>query len=85
MTTYLALILSLLAAPPAVPVPVGPVPCKTVADCWLSAQGQPIARPKAKRGRALPSGDCGKNLVWLRHRLSCEQEVCVAKLIGDKC
>ncbi len=85
MTKPIALMLSLLAAPPAVPVPVSPVPCKTVADCWLSAQGQPIARPKHKRGRALPRGDCGKNLVWLRHRLSCEQDVCVATLIGDKC
>jgi len=85
MIKLIALMLSLLAAPAAAPVPVSPVPCKTVADCWLSADGQAIARPKHKRGRALPRGDWGKNLVWLRNRLSCEAQVCVAVHIGDKC
>lgn len=85
MTKLIALMLSLLAAPAAAPVAVSPVPCQTVADCWLAADGQPIARPKHKRGRALPRGDCGKNLLWLRHRLSCEAQVCVAVRIGDKC
>lgn len=77
--------LSPLAARAADRVTVSAVPCKTVADCWLAADGQPIGRPRSKRGRALPRGDCGKRLVWLRNRLSCENQVCVAELIGDKC
>lgn len=71
------------------------VPCHTVADCWLDAEGHPIARPKRYRGRALPHGDCGKHLTWLDHRLTCtappsadggaSQPMCTAEFIGDKC
>lgn len=75
----------LLAALPASRVTVSTVPCKTVADCWLDQDGRPIARPPAKRGRTLPRGDCGKNLLWLRNRLSCEQNVCTTRFIGDAC
>jgi len=64
---------------------VSTVPCKTVAECWLSDDGKPIARPKSKKGRPLPRGDCGKNLLWLDHKLSCENEVCVSQFVGDKC
>lgn len=85
MTKLTWLMLGLLAAPPADRVTVSVVPCQTVADCWLAADGQPIKRPREKRGRALPRGDCGKKKVWLRNRLSCENQVCVAELIGDKC
>lgn len=84
MMLLFSLMLSLLAA--AVPANPGTViPCKTVADCWLDKEGKPIPRPRAKRGRPIPSGDCGKNLLWLRTRLSCEQQVCVAVNIGDAC
>jgi hypothetical protein len=61
------------------------VPCKTVDDCWLDKDSNVIRRPKRYRGRALPHGDCGDNIRWLRNRLSCEENVCVAKFIGDKC
>ncbi|MFO0575739.1 MAG: hypothetical protein U1A78_17215 [Polyangia bacterium] len=79
------IILWLLAALPAGRVTVSTVPCKTVSDCWLDEDGKPIARPHAKRGRKLPRGDCGRNLLWLRNRLSCEDNVCVARHIGDAC
>lgn len=79
------MLLMLLAAAPADPPSVEAVPCNTVADCWLDKDGRPIARPKAKRGRGLPRGDCGKNLLWLRTRLSCEHQVCVAQHVGDRC
>lgn len=66
-------------------VRVSDVPCKSVADCWLDANGKPIARPKAKRGRSFPRPDCGKNIVWLRNKLRCEDQVCVSEFIGDRC
>ncbi|MBL8952167.1 MAG: hypothetical protein JNK82_15400 [Myxococcaceae bacterium] len=75
------LVLWLLTAEPV----VSTVPCKTVAECWLDEEGKPIARPKAKKGKAVPRGDCGKNLLWLRNQLSCDENVCVAKFVGDKC
>jgi hypothetical protein len=61
------------------------VPCETVADCWLDGDGHPIKRPPRLRKKQLPRGDCGKNLVWLRNRLSCEEHVCVAVFIGGRC
>lgn len=68
------------------PPTVSDVACKTVADCWLDADAKPIARPKAKKGRPLPRGDCGRNILWLRTRLTCSEEnVCVAEHVGDKC
>jgi hypothetical protein len=75
------LVLWLLAAEPV----RSDVQCRTVAECWLAEDGKPIARPRSKRGRPLPRGDCGKNLLWLRHQLSCEAGVCVSQLIGDRC
>ncbi len=75
------LVLWLLSAEPV----VSTVPCKTVAECWLDEEGKPIPRPRSKKGRAVPRGDCGKNLLWLRHRLTCEENVCVSLNIGDKC
>jgi hypothetical protein len=80
-----SLMLWLLAAMPAELVNVSTVSCKSVADCWLARDGTPIARPKAKRGRPLPQGDCGKNLLWLRHLLSCEKNLCVSRKVGDLC
>lgn len=85
MTKLIALVLGLVAASPEDRVTVSTVPCRTVADCWLSADGKPIRRPKTQRGRAFPDGDCGKHLVWLQNRLTCENHVCVAELIGDRC
>ena len=82
---FTPLLLWLLAALPLAPVTASAVPCKTVADCWLDQDGNPIARPKSKRGRSLPRGDCGKNLLWLRTRLSCDNHVCTAEHIGDRC
>lgn len=73
--------LSAPAAPSAAPL----VPCKTVADCWLDADGHAIPRPKRYRGRPLPRGDCGKNELWLSNKLSCEDAVCVARYISNKC
>jgi hypothetical protein len=61
------------------------VPCKTVDDCWLDDNGHAIHRPKRYRGRALPRGDCDARIQWLRHKLSCEENVCVAKFVGDAC
>ncbi|MBX7099784.1 MAG: hypothetical protein K1X89_18860 [Myxococcaceae bacterium] len=79
----LGLALWLLAGAPR--VTVSEVPCTTVDDCWLDEGGKPIARPRAKKGRALPRGDCGGKIEWLRNRLSCQNKVCTAELIGDKC
>jgi hypothetical protein len=61
------------------------VSCKTVADCWLDENGQAIARPKAKKGKPVPRGDCGGNILWLRHRLACDEGTCKAVFIGDRC
>ena len=85
MTKLISLLLWLVAALPADRVTVSTVPCQTVADCWLAADGQPIQRPRSKRGRLVPRGDCGKKLRWLRNRLSCENQVCVVQRVGDKC
>jgi hypothetical protein len=63
----------------------GAVPCQTIADCWLDADGKAIARPKRFRSKPVPRGDCGKNLVWLRNRLTCEANVCAVTFIGDRC
>lgn len=62
-----------------------PVACKTVDDCWLDDDARPIRRPKQHAKKPLPRGDCGKRLKWLRTRLTCEENICVAKNIGDKC
>lgn len=64
---------------------VSAVPCQTIADCWLDPSGNAIARPKKQKGKPLPKGDCGKNLNWLRRRLTCEQKFCTVQYIGDKC
>jgi hypothetical protein len=72
----------------AVPAPKAkpaPVPCKTVADCWLDADGNAIPRPKRFKGRRLPKGNCGGNILWLTNLLSCEEHVCVSMPIGDRC
>ena len=65
--------------------PAAPVPCKTIDDCWLDPSGAPIRRPRKLRKKAIPRGNCGTRLHWLRHVLSCEENVCTAKLIGDRC
>ena len=85
MTQLLALIISILTSASSARTTVSIVPCKTVADCWLDADGAPIARPKAKRGQPLPRGNCGDKHNWLSTRLSCENQVCVAVHRGDKC
>jgi hypothetical protein len=64
---------------------VSTVPCHSVADCWLDESGKPIARPNRFKGKRVPKGDCGRNLLWLRNRLTCEGNVCVAENIGDAC
>lgn len=73
------------AEPAAEAPPPPPVACKTVADCWLDDDGHAIPRPKKHAKQSIPRGDCGKRRLWLRHRLSCEDNVCVAHRIGDKC
>jgi hypothetical protein len=85
MAKLIPLLLWLLAATPEQRVTVSEVPCKTADDCWLDPAGRPIPRPKAKRGRQPPRGDCGNNLMWLRTRLRCENQVCVAVNVGDRC
>jgi hypothetical protein len=65
-------------------LPAGP-PCKSVGDCWLDEEGHAISRPKKLRGRPIPRGDCGSKLLWLRHRLACIDERCVAVNVGDRC
>ena len=77
-----ALIALVLTTPP---LTVSEVPCQTVADCWLDALGAPIARPAKQKGKAVPRGDCGKKLIWLQNRLSCEKNFCAATHIGDRC
>jgi hypothetical protein len=37
------------------------------------------------RGRPIPKGNCGENLLWLRNVLECKDSVCSAKFIGDMC
>lgn len=78
----LALLIALVTSTP----DAGVVSCKTVSDCWLDADGHAIARPKKFKGKALPRGDCGKNLLWLRNTLECSDAgLCVATHVGDKC
>jgi hypothetical protein len=76
------------ATPPpaeAKPSPPAAVACETVADCWLDDSGAAIKRPKRHRGKPIPRGDCGARILWLRHKLTCEEKRCVAVHIGDKC
>lgn len=82
-----ALLLALVLSGDADRLEVSSVPCSTVDECWLDAKGHPVARPKRSKGKALPTGDCGKQLHWLRHRLSCDEarHVCVALEVGDRC
>jgi len=61
------------------------VHCRSVRDCWLDGDGHPIARPKRYRGKPLPRGDCGAHLNWLRNHLSCEEQRCVVRHVGDRC
>jgi hypothetical protein len=61
------------------------VPCHTVADCWLDRDGQAVPRPKKFKGAPLPIGDCESKLTWLRTKLTCEANQCVATVVGDKC
>jgi hypothetical protein len=80
MTLALVLALTLAQARPPI---VSTVPCKTVKDCWLDETGRPVKRPKGKKP---PTPSCsGAGLVWLRTRLSCEHDVCVAESVGHKC
>ena len=81
----ISLLLLLLFEVRADHITISTVPCKTVADCWLDKDGKPIRTPSAKRGRKKPRPDCEKNIVWLRNRLKCENQVCVAELVGDRC
>ncbi len=64
---------------------VSDVACESVAQCWLDDEGKPIARPRRLRGKPIPRGDCGRNLKWLRNRLTCQEQRCAAVRIGDKC
>ncbi len=80
-----AVLTLLLSAEPAPRTTVSTIACQSVAECWLDSSGKPIARPKKLRTRALPKGDCGKNLLWLRNVLVCEQNVCVSRFVGDAC
>lgn len=64
---------------------VSEVACETVAQCWMDENGKPIARPKKLEGKSLPRGDCGRKLLWLRNRLTCDQRLCTVTYIGDKC
>lgn len=88
------MLLSLLAMlvvsdvpPPPAPVDAGTpaVSCRTVNDCWLAPDGKAIPRPPKLKWRAIPRGDCGKNLLWLRHELKCEENQCVSRNRGDMC
>jgi hypothetical protein len=83
--TIVSLVLWLMSAAPDGGVTVSAVPCTSVADCWLDANGKPVARPRRFRGRRIPRGNCGSNLLWLRYRLMCEKDLCAAENVGDKC
>jgi hypothetical protein len=77
---------ALARADTATPAPAAEgAPCETVADCWLDPTGRPIKRPARFRRRPIPRGDCEKNILWLRHRLTCDQQRCTATFIGDTC
>lgn len=78
----LALLIALVTSTP----DAGTVSCKSVNDCWLDGEGHAIARPKKLKGRPLPRGDCGKNILWLRNLLECTDEgLCKATHVGDRC
>ena len=79
----LALLCVLLTTPPR--TTVSEVACQTVAECWMDEDAKPIARPKKLRGKPVPRGDCGKKLLWLRNRLTCEENLCTVTHIGDRC
>ncbi len=88
----LTLVVSLLLTqspadgPPIDRVTKSAVRCTTVAECWLDADGKPIARPKKFKGKKLPKGTCSNSgLLWLRHKLTCQQNVCTAEFVGDMC
>ncbi len=81
MLATFALLLTLSQAPDAGTA----VACKTVADCWLDDEGRAMARPKAQKGKKIPLGDCRGKKVWLRHVLTCEQNVCISTYRGDQC
>lgn len=66
-------------------VKLSKIPCVTAGDCWLDVAGNPIKRPASKKGRKIPSGDCGKKLVWLRNVVTCQEKVCAVKFVGDMC
>lgn len=78
----LPLLVSLVLSSPPI---VSAVPCQTVADCWLDDSGNAIQRPKKLKNKPVPKGDCGKNLNWLRRRLSCDESFCTVQYVGDKC
>ena len=82
--TMLLLGMRLLASPNAGETSAAPA-CRSVADCWLDEEGRAIRRPARYRGRHLPRGDCGAHLRWLRHSLTCDEGVCTARDIGDRC
>ncbi|MBL8914094.1 MAG: hypothetical protein JNM17_25545 [Archangium sp.] len=63
----------------------GVVSCQTVNECWLAPDGSPMPRPARFKKKPLPKGDCGKNLLWLRNRLTCEENVCKSTYMGDAC
>ena len=77
-------LLSIVLTTPPRPT-VSEVACVSVAECWLDADGKPIARPKKLRSKSVPRGDCGKGLLWLRHKLACTENLCTVTFIGDKC
>ena len=76
--------LRLLAAPDAGSSRALPA-CQSVSDCWLDDEGRAIRRPARYRGRQLPKGDCGAHLRWLRHDLTCDEGVCTARDVPDRC
>ena len=85
LLSLLALLLSDVPPPPTVVDAGVAVSCRTVNDCWLAPDGKAIPRPAKFKFRQLPKGDCGKNLLWLRHSLQCEANQCVATFRGDAC
>ena len=80
----LPLLVSVVLSTPPGPT-VSDVACQSVADCWLDADSRPIKRPKKFRGKAIPQGDCGSRLQWLRNKLECSQKLCTVTYVGDRC
>ena len=67
-------------------IKVSTVKCVTVADCWLDKNGAAVARPAKFKGKPFPKNSCsGSGLLCLRHKLTCEQNLCVSQDIGDRC